>query len=260
MRERDAGAVRGARGLHQCRQVDAVPRADRRARLRRRPAVRDPRSDRAAHRSCPAAPRWCSPTRSASSASCRTSSSPRSSRRSPRRATATLLLHVVDASDPRRDERSSRSNAVLDEIGAAQIPQLSSTTRSTAWRARRVSSVTPTAGAARCGSPRRAAPASICCARRWPSVWRAVRAARACAARQCRRAALAPLRRPCRARRANRRGWRARTRRGTARPGTSRPGAHRGVQILEVARPAQTPCAPEGLYLQSLRASSSASK
>jgi GTP-binding protein HflX len=37
---------------------------------------------------------------------------------------ATLLLHVVDASDPRRDEHIAQVDAVLAEIGAGQIPQI----------------------------------------------------------------------------------------------------------------------------------------
>ena len=37
---------------------------------------------------------------------------------------ARLLLHVVDASDPRRDEHTAQVNAVLREIGAGEIPQL----------------------------------------------------------------------------------------------------------------------------------------
>ena len=37
---------------------------------------------------------------------------------------ATLLLHVVDSSDPRREERISQVDAVLREIGADQIPQI----------------------------------------------------------------------------------------------------------------------------------------
>src|SRR5690348_13117162 len=37
---------------------------------------------------------------------------------------ATLLLHVVDASDPRRDERIAQVDAVLAEIGASAIPQI----------------------------------------------------------------------------------------------------------------------------------------
>ena len=37
---------------------------------------------------------------------------------------ADLLLHVVDASDPLRDERIGQVNEVLHEIGAGEIPQL----------------------------------------------------------------------------------------------------------------------------------------
>jgi GTP-binding protein HflX len=37
---------------------------------------------------------------------------------------ATLLLHVVDASDPRRDEHIAQVDAVLTEIGAEEIPQI----------------------------------------------------------------------------------------------------------------------------------------
>jgi GTP-binding protein HflX len=37
---------------------------------------------------------------------------------------ATLLLHVVDASDPRRDDHIAQVDAVLQEIGAAEIPQV----------------------------------------------------------------------------------------------------------------------------------------
>src|SRR5579885_1525927 len=37
---------------------------------------------------------------------------------------ATLLLHVIDASDPRRDEHIAQVNAVLAEIGADSIPQI----------------------------------------------------------------------------------------------------------------------------------------
>jgi GTP-binding protein HflX len=37
---------------------------------------------------------------------------------------ATLLLHVVDASDPRRDEHIAQVDAVLTEIGAQDIPQI----------------------------------------------------------------------------------------------------------------------------------------
>ena len=38
---------------------------------------------------------------------------------------ATLLLHVVDASDPRRDDRIAQVDVVLKEIGASEIPQIS---------------------------------------------------------------------------------------------------------------------------------------
>jgi GTP-binding protein HflX len=37
---------------------------------------------------------------------------------------ATLLLHVVDASNPRRDEQTVAVNSVLEEIGASSIPQI----------------------------------------------------------------------------------------------------------------------------------------
>jgi GTP-binding protein HflX len=37
---------------------------------------------------------------------------------------AHLLLHVVDASDPRRDEHIHQVDTVLNEIGAGEIPQL----------------------------------------------------------------------------------------------------------------------------------------
>jgi GTP-binding protein HflX len=37
---------------------------------------------------------------------------------------ATLLLHVVDASDPRRDERIEQVNKVLAEVGAGDLPQI----------------------------------------------------------------------------------------------------------------------------------------
>jgi GTPase len=37
---------------------------------------------------------------------------------------ATLLLHVVDASNPRRDEQLDAVNGVLEEIGAGAIPQI----------------------------------------------------------------------------------------------------------------------------------------
>jgi GTP-binding protein HflX len=38
---------------------------------------------------------------------------------------AHLLLHVIDAADPQRDERVEQVNAVLAEVGAGELPQLS---------------------------------------------------------------------------------------------------------------------------------------
>jgi len=38
--------------------------------------------------------------------------------------TAHLLLHVIDAADPRRDERIEQVNRVLGEVGAGALPQL----------------------------------------------------------------------------------------------------------------------------------------
>jgi GTPase len=37
---------------------------------------------------------------------------------------ATLLLHVVDASDPRRDDHIAQVDSVLEQIGASEIPQI----------------------------------------------------------------------------------------------------------------------------------------
>jgi GTP-binding protein HflX len=38
---------------------------------------------------------------------------------------AHLLLHVIDAADPQRDERVEQVNSVLAEVGAGELPQLS---------------------------------------------------------------------------------------------------------------------------------------
>jgi GTPase len=38
---------------------------------------------------------------------------------------AHLLLHVIDAADPQRDERVEQVNTVLSEVGAGELPQLS---------------------------------------------------------------------------------------------------------------------------------------
>jgi GTP-binding protein HflX len=37
---------------------------------------------------------------------------------------ATVLLHVIDAADPHRGERIAQVNAVLEEVGAADLPQI----------------------------------------------------------------------------------------------------------------------------------------
>ena len=37
---------------------------------------------------------------------------------------ASLLVHVIDASDPRRDERIDQVNAVLAQVGAGELPQI----------------------------------------------------------------------------------------------------------------------------------------
>ena len=68
-----AGAGRCADRLHERGQVDAVQRADRRGRLRRGPALRDARSDRAPAAICRIRRISSSPIPSASCATCRTS-------------------------------------------------------------------------------------------------------------------------------------------------------------------------------------------
>ena len=116
------GADRRAGRLHQRRQVDAVQRADRRRPTRPDqlfatldPTMRQLALERGA-RSC-----W--PTPSASSATCRTSWSPRSADVTEARE-ADLLLHVIDAGDPHHDDRRRQVETVLAEIGAAEVPAL----------------------------------------------------------------------------------------------------------------------------------------
>ena len=99
---------------------------------------------------------------------------------------ATLLLHVVDASNPRRDEQIAQVDAVLAEIGAGQIPQLlvyNKIDRLESARAHR--SRRRRARHRGVDLRRSSASGSICWSARWPSAWRALRAARACG---CRRA------------------------------------------------------------------------
>ena len=134
-RERTRRLPRLARRLHQRRQVDAVQRA-----------VKAPR---------PTPPTSCSPRstrrRAALPAARRGARSSLSDtvgfirdlphelvaafrRRSQEAADADLLLHVVDAANPQRDEQIDEVQRVLHEIGAADVPQSWSSTRSTASR------------------------------------------------------------------------------------------------------------------------------
>jgi len=66
---------------------------------------------------------FCSRTRSASSANCRTDWSRRSSDARRSRAGG-LLLHVVDASHPQAEEQIAAVNSVLNEIGAGEKPTI----------------------------------------------------------------------------------------------------------------------------------------
>ena len=116
-------ADRRARRVHERRQVDAAQRAHRRRRLGRGPALRDARPDDARVRARRARG-TSSPTPSASSGACRTSSSRGSRRRSRRRSSPTSSSTSSTARCPRTGSpsRSTRSRTVLAEIGAGEIP------------------------------------------------------------------------------------------------------------------------------------------
>ena len=106
-RARAARAHRRARRLHQRRQVDAVQPADRRD-VRTRPTSCSRRSTRRMRRVCldrARADRRC-PTPSASSATCRTTSSPRSARRSRRRPRPTCCCTWSTRAPPTATSRS----------------------------------------------------------------------------------------------------------------------------------------------------------
>ena len=75
---------------------------------------------------------------------------------------ATLLVHVVDASNPRRDEQIAQVDAVLADIGAGDIRRSWSTTRSIASIRLRTLIAMPTAAPRPCGSRRSSAPALSC--------------------------------------------------------------------------------------------------
>ena len=100
---------------------------------------------------------------------------------------ATLLLHVIDASDPRREEHITQVNGVLAEIGAGADSADSRVQQDRSARDR-------AAHRSRCGRPRdrrvdfrrEARWGSTCSTARSPSGSRASRAARACACRQAR--------------------------------------------------------------------------
>ena len=172
---------------------------------------------------------------------------------------ATLLLHVVDASDPRRDEHIEQVDAVLEEIGAGSTSRsCSSTTRSTVWTARRASSATADGRAA--------------------AVWISAQQGAglellvsAVAERLARFARRARLRVPASAGALRSRLYAAQVVRGetSADDGSIELAVElpdlellalartTGVQILEV-QGAQMPCAPADLYLQSSAVSSAA--
>ena len=76
---------------------------------------------------------------------------------------ATLLLHVVDASDPRRDEHIAQVDSVLAEIGAERDsadPCLQQDRSARDWS--RGSTATPKGGRRRCGFPPRSVSGSTC--------------------------------------------------------------------------------------------------
>ena len=173
-----------AGGLHQRRQVHAVPRAHRRRCLRGRPVVRDARSH-GATASC------CRATRTVVVADTvgfirelphELVAAFQSTLTEAREAT--LLLHVVDVSDPRRDEHIDEVNRVLAEIGAADLPQILVFNKidriDTPPRVERNEAGQREPRVAVGGPGRRG---SICCAKRWPNAWRASRAVRRCACR-----------------------------------------------------------------------------
>ena len=118
-------AHRLARRLHQRRQVDAVQPPDRRAGVRRRPAVRDARHDLAPRAPAGAAQTSCCPTRSASSATCRTTSSQRSARRWPRRPRPICCCTSSTPRSPNRDEQIDAVDARARARSArCRVPQI----------------------------------------------------------------------------------------------------------------------------------------
>ena len=125
-RARARGDANGRpRRLHERRQVDSAQRADRRRRGRRGAALPHPRPDHPGVRPTRAGG-TCSPTRSASSASCRTPLVEAFKATLEETVLADLILHVVDGSEPEEERVDSiaAADAVLEEIGAGDKPRL----------------------------------------------------------------------------------------------------------------------------------------
>ena len=139
----------------------------------------------------------CWPIPSASSATCRTNWSPRSARPCPKRARPTCCCMSIDAADPLRDERIAQVDAVLDEIGAGDIPQLLVYNKID-----RIEGASPRHDARRrhgrlasgSGSRRATAPAWTCCAMRWARGSACAGSRATCACRRRRPPARAPAR------------------------------------------------------------------
>ena len=124
-RERTRHLPRLAGRLHQRRQVDAVQRAGQGAGLCRRPAVRHARHHHArAVAGRGAGARCRCPTPWASSATCRTSWSRPSRPRCRKRPTPTCCC--TSSTPPARmlAEQQAEVERVLEEIGAADVPQV----------------------------------------------------------------------------------------------------------------------------------------
>ena len=123
-RPRNAVPGGGHRRLHQRRQVQPAQPAHRGRCAGGGRAVRHPRPDHPPGRTRPTAGSTPSPTRSASSGTCRTRSSRRSARRWRRSAEADLVVHVVDGAHPDPEEQVRAVREVLAEVGADELPEL----------------------------------------------------------------------------------------------------------------------------------------
>ena len=117
-------AHRLAGRLHQRRQEHADERPDRRRRPGRGQAVLDARHPHPALAVPRLGPGRCSPTRSASSATCRTIWSPRSRPRSRRPARPTCCCTSSTPRSPEAEEQIQAVKAVLAELGLDDQPTL----------------------------------------------------------------------------------------------------------------------------------------